>query len=555
MFMDKIEKQTTMSNRSYSQTVYYPSPFFYHIVLLLSLFILVGCEMQGSAPTVQTVYIEEIVNKDDSEIDDVIKQILENSEALTEITPDENRGKKPAVESAKSNSASEGTIQNIDEIKSEETIVALAPPSIELQIEESQSATSKSEIDTSTEGVSQSKTLEENTRQQSKLENAALQAAFKMLAERAMPVQIMPKNQNSYTQKQDTKEQDKSKFRIGLMVPLSGPFSYLGNTIAGGSELAFFKMKNPNVELLYFDTAGGQKIIDAANDAIASDVDVVIGPVFSDSVIAIKPIFKQFNIPVLSFSNNIDVAESGFWVLGYLPEHQISQLIDFAIARKKQNFGIISSSSQLGTKITNAAIQQLGEYGLLPSSVLYLDDISMMEQQQFLSKIKKFTQYVDTTKDPLTLPPPAFDTIIIAGNTDFILQVAPTLSYYDLGPDRALFIGIDKWNRPKVLNEPSLQKTVLTLPIRPAESKFNKIWQAEFRMDANDLAKMAFDATALVITTSALESPVPLSTQLENQAGFIGFSGQFKMSKAGLTERVFEILEISDNMLVKPSIQ
>ena len=219
--MDKIEKQTTMSNRSYSQTVYYPSPFFYHIVLLLSLFILVGCEMQGSAPTVQTVYIEEIVNKDDSEIDDVIKQILENSEALNEITPDENRGKKPVVESAKSNSASEGTIQNIDEIKSEETIVALAPPSIELQIEESQSATSKSEIDTSTEGVSQSKTLEENTRQQSKLENAALQAAFKMLAERAMPVQIMPKNQNSYTQKQDTKEQDKSKFRIGLMVPLS----------------------------------------------------------------------------------------------------------------------------------------------------------------------------------------------------------------------------------------------------------------------------------------------------------------------------------------------
>ena len=167
--MDKIEKQTTMSNRSYSQTVYYPSPFFYHIVLLLSLFILVGCEMQGSAPTVQTVYIEEIVNKDDSEIDDVIKQILENSEALNEITPDENRGKKPEVESAKSNSASEGTIQNIDEIKSEETIVALAPPSIELQIEESQSATNRSEIDTSTEGVSQSKTLEENTRQQSKL--------------------------------------------------------------------------------------------------------------------------------------------------------------------------------------------------------------------------------------------------------------------------------------------------------------------------------------------------------------------------------------------------
>jgi hypothetical protein len=58
-----------------------------------------------------------------------------------------------------------------------------------------------------------------------------------------------------------------------------------------------------------------------------------------------------------------------------------------------------------------------------------------------------------------------------------------------------------------------------------------------------------------VIATAVDNAPIPLADDLAAQPGFIGFSGQFKMSKSGLTERVFEIMEISDNLLVQPSIQ
>ena len=241
--------------------------------------------------------------------------------------------------------------------------------------------------------------------------------------------------------------------------------------------------------------------------------------------------------------------------MGYLPEQQITQLVDYAVARGKQNFGILSSSSQLGEKITEATINQLNEYGLSPRTVLSVDNVESMEQNDLIDEIKGFAQYIDTEKDSLTLPPPVFDTVVIAGDTNFILQVAPILSYYDLGPDRALFIGIDRWNRPNMLNEPSLQNAILTLPKRPADEKFNKVWKTEFLIESNDLAKISFDATALVIATSSINSEVSLSERLVNQPGFIGFSGQFKMSKSGLTERVFEIMKISDKFLVKPSTQ
>ena len=466
----------------------------------------------------------EVLDDGKNEISDAVENIIENDNALNKKQNEINKELN---------------------FKSEETLeIALAPlvePLKKEDLMKSYAFPDNSSKNAKTELIE---------KQQEQLETAALEAAFEMLAKNAQPIQIDPKKPGNNIHKSK-----KSKFRIGLLVPLTGPFSYLGDTISGGSELAFFKMQNPNIELLYFDTAGGDKVIEAANSAISSDVDVIIGPLFSDSVKAIKPLFNELDIPILSFSNNIDVAEEGVWVLGYLPEQQIDQLVDFAVARGKQNFGILSSSSQLGNKITKAAVNKLTEYGLSPRTVLTISNIEDIDQNELLNKIKMFAQYIDTEKDPLTLPPPVFDTVLIAGDTSFILQVAPILSYYDLGPDRALFIGIDRWNIPKMLNEPSLQNAILTLPTRPADEKFNKVWESEFKINSNDLARISFDATALVIATANINSDASLSERLVGQPGFIGFSGQFKMSRTGLTERIFEIMKISDNLLIKPSIQ
>lgn len=522
--------------------------------LLVIFFVLAGCEDRGGSPVIKTIYIEEN------------KKLPTNDEFDHTINNTEKVESEEKVEPPKRGDGEENEISSVVEkiIKKEvkpdvmgkavetqpniqpmETLKFALVPSNEPPTVEGMKI-----IDDIPDNTSQLKVFEENEENREKLEIAALEAAFEMLAKGAEPVQVTPKKPNY-----GSKNREKLKFRIGLLIPLSGPFSHLGDIISGGSELAYFKMQNPNVELLYFDTGGGDKVVDAANSAIESGVDVIIGPLFSESVDAIKPSLTALEIPILSFSNNVDVAEPGVWVLGYLPEQQITQLVDYAVARGKQNFGILSSSSQLGEKITEATINQLNEYGLSPRTVLSVDNVESMEQNDLIDEIKGFAQYIDTEKDSLTLPPPVFDTVVIAGDTNFILQVAPILSYYDLGPDRALFIGIDRWNRPNMLNEPSLQNAILTLPKRPADEKFNKVWKTEFLIESNDLAKISFDATALVIATSSINSEVSLSERLVNQPGFIGFSGQFKMSKSGLTERVFEIMKISDKFLVKPSTQ
>ncbi|MEK9640376.1 MAG: penicillin-binding protein activator [Alphaproteobacteria bacterium] len=518
---------------------------------IILLFVLIGCQEQGTGPVVKTIYIEDSDTLPPSATIDPKTEINKKNQSeeastapVMQIDNEIDNAIDNVIERIEQEPADEDVLPDTKAMPEGQLVLAPTAPTLE----------DKFGAVPPVDNTLKTQSPDENNDQQAKLKKAALEAAFDMLARRAKPIQIDPQ-----TRIEDMDEADeaakKSKFKIGLLVPLTGSFSYLGNTISGGSELAFFKMRNPNIELLYFDTAGGEQAVNAANEAISNNVDVVIGPLFSDSVSAVKPLLKASNIPVLSFSKNIYVAEPGVWVLGYLPEHQISQLVDFAVARGKQNFGILSSNSQLGKKITKAAINQLADYGLSARTIFELDNISQMEQEELLSQIKTFAKYVDTSKDPLTLPPPAYDTVIIAGDTDFILQVAPILSYYDLGPDRALFMGIDKWNQQKILNEPSLQNSILTLPKRPAEEKFNNVWQSEFTIESNDLAKISFDASALVIATAVANAPIPLAEDLATQPGFIGFSGQFKLSKSGLTERVFEIMEISDNLLAQPSIQ
>ena len=101
------------------------------------------------------------------------------------------------------------------------------------------------------------------------------------------------------------------------------------------------------------------------------------------------------------------MSQEGVWVLGYLPEQQIDQLVDFAVARGKQNFGILSSSSQLGKKITKSAVNKLTEYGLSPKTVLTISNIEDMDQNELLNKIKIFTQYIDTEKGPINPSTPS----------------------------------------------------------------------------------------------------------------------------------------------------
>ena len=167
--------------------------------------------------------------------------------------------------------------------------------------------------------------------------NAAKRQALAEQALKAALSLLKNKDADSFKPPQPFSAPAKSdgQLRIGLMLPFSGSYAGLGRDIASGAELALFQLADPKTSLIYFDTAGGSRAADAAREAIEAEVDIVIGPLFTESAIEARTILAASAIPAISLSNNVQAATPGQWVLGYLPEQQIDHLLGHAIAQNR----------------------------------------------------------------------------------------------------------------------------------------------------------------------------------------------------------------------------
>ena len=383
------------------------------------------------------------------------------------------------------------------------------------------------------------------------LAEQALNAALGLLKTKR-PEAKQPVKPFSLPEKQDT------RLRICLLLPLSGEYATLGQDIAGGAEMALFQVNDPDIDIVFFDTAGGRQAEQAAREAIASEVDIVVGPLFTASVRRARPILAASSVPVLALSNNISSASPGNWVLGYLPEQQIDHLLGYAVSQNKTRVAILASEDAFGQQVLSHATARLSQFGLQPLQTTLLSPAILSDEDSLKQAIKAFSRYQEPTDDTDVLPPSAYDVLILAGGPEFILRTAPVLSFYDLDPSRVTYLGTDLWSRGDLVAEPSLQGSIITQATLPASEGFEKQWQSVFKRPSNTLARLGFDAFALIaITKQELsqnsdqrnQSPIDWRASLIREQGFAGFSGQFKLLPDGRNQRQYQLYLITQNQL------
>ncbi len=372
----------------------------------------------------------------------------------------------------------------------------------------------------------------------------ALEAAFALLSGRAKTIpepsfRLPPKPSQSV--------------RVGVMVPLTGDYAHLGTEIRHGVELAFFKIGNPSVELLFFDTKGGETAAAAAAAAVLADVDLLIGPLFSGSVQAVQAEIGGADLPMLTLSNNIEVANANQWVIGYLPEQQLDGLLGHAITIGKRDFAVIGQDTAFGRRLMAHTSQRLADFGIRAKAERMLTPDELNDENSLKDAIRRFSRYVRTPKNR-ALPKSPFDVVVFAGDPGFALRTAPVLAYYDLGPDRALYLGNALWGQPQVLNEPSLQGGLFTSRPTSLDREFDRNWGEIWNQPAGLLSRLGYDAMAIA-GALAREDRAKWGKQLVSNTGFRGFSGAFRLLPNGHNVRAFEVRQISDggSTVIKPA--
>ena len=337
--------------------------------------------------------------------------------------------------------------------------------------------------------------------------------------------------------------------RAAILLPLSGAYQSVGTELRKAVDMAVISLAPPQFEVIYIDTAKAPA--EAAYAAIAADADVIIGPVFSSHTAAIAPIAIENRIPVLSFSNNSTITNPGVWIMGQQPEHEMEAVLNYAMASlaaienippEQARIAIVTNDTAYGRTLRDYSTRHMTTAGAAPPAQLLLDQTVLENENRLQQSIRQFARW---TKEN---PSPEFDMVIICGDADFTLTVAPVLVWHDLDPAKVRFVGSSQWNRADMITEPSLQGGLYATLPTDRRQRFEKVWNTYFTEPPGDLAPLGFDAVAvasLMTGDATTDNEDMANNVLLWETGFAGFSGVFRFYPDGSHRRHLEVRQIN----------
>ena len=102
--------------------------------------------------------------------------------------------------------------------------------------------------------------------------------------------------------------------------------------------------------------------------------------------------------------------------LGYLPEQQLDNLLAHTIEQNKLRIAILASEDSFGQTLLSHAQARLNDFGLSAAQITILSEGMLADETALKETIRQFTGYQPPVEDSAELPPPLYDTVLLAGN-------------------------------------------------------------------------------------------------------------------------------------------
>ena len=322
--------------------------------------------------------------------------------------------------------------------------------------------------------------------------------------------------------------------RVALILPLSGQgnASVAGQSMKNAAEMALAEFKSPNIQLLVKDDGGTVQGAQAgAQQAISEGAEIIIGPLFAQSVSAVGQVARTNNIPVIAFSTDVSVAARGVYLLSFLPETDVRRIVEFSISRGKRSFAAILPDNAYGTVVEGAFQQEVSRRG---GRVLVLEKYTPEG-----NKINEAARRVSQAANQV-------DSIFIPDSPDAVPQVVNALAANGVDLRRVQMIGSGLWEDARISSTAALEGAWYAAPESNGFRNFSARYRARYGQDPVRTATLAYDAVALVAALVKTQGPQRFSeTSLTNPSGFAGIDGVFRFRPEGTNERGLAVLRVA----------
>lgn len=331
--------------------------------------------------------------------------------------------------------------------------------------------------------------------------------------------------------------------RVAVLLPMSGKgnASEIALSMRRAAELALSESDRPNIQLIFKDTGNSsQTAAAAARQAINEGVEMIIGPLFSHAVSAVGPIARRANVPVIAFSTDSNVAGNGVYLLSFLPQDNLTQIITYATSRKKRNFAALIPDNVYGT-LTEAVLRQAA--ASWRAAVVKIEKYPGESEETVLEKI-------DGTIENLSeiMREQAVDVLLIPDEPKKISLIAPFLAQHEIGSDNVQLLGSGQWDDPSIRHIPDLAGAWYAAPDPGKWNDFSFRYRQRFGFIPQRLASLSHDAVSLAVILARQPGGNRFTAEnLTRRSGFKGLDGIFRFTADGLNQRGLAILEVQQD--------
>jgi branched-chain amino acid transport system substrate-binding protein len=323
--------------------------------------------------------------------------------------------------------------------------------------------------------------------------------------------------------------------RIGIILPLSSSnpgTRQLANSMMKAAQLALYDSNNRDIVLMTADDTGSAS--DAAASArslLAQGAEVIVGPLFAQSVSAVAPLARDRGVPVLAFSTDASIAGDGVYLLSFLPQTEVKRVISFAARQGHTAFGAMIPETAYGEVVARA----------------FRDSVTQAGAK--IVDVERFSPSAGAIVEPAAaLAKTNPDAVLIAQGGALLRGIAPTLAYGGLSRDKVKLMGTGLWDDPSVSREPLLVGGWFAAPEPDSDAAFTAKYRSVFGTtpSQSQLAALAYDAISLVALLSSGE-PYHRFTRdaLTDPNGFAGVDGIFRLNVDGTVDRGLAVLAVT----------
>ena len=308
--------------------------------------------------------------------------------------------------------------------------------------------------------------------------------------------------------------EEDGKLKIGLLVPFSGKYQELGNSLLLSTQLALDEIDDKDIIIIPRDSGSDdkEKLNLAIKELINNNVKVVIGPpnsTFSDEL-------EKYNETIfISLSNKNPKISKNTINIGISLESQILAIKNLLEKEKKTKTVILYPKNDyekfIDEKIKTLKLENYKVFKYSPDATILTGEIEKLtnydqRKRNLLARKKALEDKEDPQSERelaildqlYTLGNVNFDSLIIIDFGNSLKSVLSSLAYTDVDERSVLFTTVNQWFDETVFKEGSIKNLYFPSINMKQFKKYNEIYFQTYDLKPDEISILAYDALGLI---------------------------------------------------------